>query len=164
MFGDVKHFLWNSNLFLTHDNEIVLGIIPLKPINRLGISNIINGYGHGIGYIVHSPVKFFQSLEMPDTGILMGSYSTTTIPLLLAIDPNFLCQKGIGIADHRGDIEIIAKITANNSKVVPLGVEICKDCFVRPVVIVVDDIAGFNRSKRVLGGNGSVVVLWQDDA
>lgn len=156
MLGDVKNFLWNSNLFLTHDDEIVLGIIPFKSINRLGISNIINGYGNGIGYIIHCPVEFFQSLEMPDTGILMGSHSTTTIPLLLAIDPNFLCQEGIGVADHRGDIEIIAKITTNHSKVVPLGVEVSEDRFMRPVVVVVNDIAGFNRATLVLWGIGQV--------
>jgi len=158
MLRDVKNFLWNSNLFLTHDDEIVLGLVPFKSINRLGISNIVNGYGNGINHIIHSPMEFFQSLEMFNAGIAMGSHSTTPIPLLVAVDPDFLCQKGIGIADHRGDIEIITKITTNHSKVVPLGIEVCKDRLVRPIVVVVNDVAGFNRAIRLLW------LVWRDGA
>ena len=88
----------------------------------------------------------------------MGSHSTTPIPLLVAVDPDFLCQKGIGISDHRGDIEIIAKITTNHSKIVPLGIEVCKDRLVRPIVVVVNDVAGFNRAIRLLW------LVWRDGA
>lgn len=94
----------------------------------------------------------------------MCTHSTTPIPLLVTINPNFLCQKGIGIPNYSSDIEIVAKVAANNSKIMPLGVKISEDRLMAPIVIVVDDVSGFNRSKRVLDCNGRVVDFGQDDA
>ena len=84
----------------------------------------------------------------------MCAYSTTPIPLLVTVDPYFLCQERIRVANHCGNIKIITKIAANNREVVPLGIKISKNCIVLPIVVMVNYIAGFNRAKQVL--------LWND--
>ena len=73
----------------------------------------------------------------------MSVNRAAAIILLVAVDPHALRKECVGVANHRGNVEVVAKIATKHSEVVTLSIKIGQNRFVRPIVIWVDDVAGF---------------------
>lgn len=86
---------------------------------------------------------------MPDVLIPVGHHGTPPVPLAPTDDVYFGGQKGIGVADHRSDVEVVLPVLHGDVERMPPLIEIGDDRLARPVAVPVDHVASVAVSEQL---------------
>ena len=81
--------------------------------------------------------------------VAIGDHCPSTVPTFLADDVDLGGQEGVGVTDHRPDIQIVLPVLDGDMERMAAFVEVGDDRLVAPIAVAVNDVATIAVSKQL---------------